>query len=184
MQKWILPPPCLDHGLHVLKPRSFLPNRTPKMQERTKPNTNQNRTALWRMFSSNLRAPANRKTGFYANHNQEKKQEVGFIFAWNNSELWSLFKYSRVKLKNQKALAVDVLSKAYPMVPLSCRSNLDGCNLPKKGAKLKTFLFCNMTCFVAEPTFRKVGRRAMPFLAEAFPLRLIYVRASSAVLRI
>jgi hypothetical protein len=24
----------LDHGLHVLKPRSFLPNRAPKMQER------------------------------------------------------------------------------------------------------------------------------------------------------
>jgi hypothetical protein len=31
--KWIQPPACLDHGLHVLKLRSF-PNRAPKMQAR------------------------------------------------------------------------------------------------------------------------------------------------------
>jgi hypothetical protein len=30
------------------------------------------------------------------------------------------------KLKNQKPIAVDVLIKAYPMAPLSCRSNLTG----------------------------------------------------------
>jgi hypothetical protein len=30
------------------------------------------------------------------------------------------FKYSRVKLKNQKPIAVDVLFKAYPMVPHTC----------------------------------------------------------------
>ncbi len=57
--------------------------------------------------------------GFYANHDPNK-QEVGFIFAWSGSELWSLFKCSRMKLKNQKPIAVDVLFKAYPMVPLSC----------------------------------------------------------------
>ncbi len=34
MQKWIQPPAYLDHGLHVLKPGSFPPNRAPKMQER------------------------------------------------------------------------------------------------------------------------------------------------------
>jgi hypothetical protein len=35
MQKWIQPPTCLDHGLHVLKPQFFLLNRsTPKMRER------------------------------------------------------------------------------------------------------------------------------------------------------
>jgi hypothetical protein len=34
MQKGIQPPACLDHGLHVLKPRSFPPNHAPKMQER------------------------------------------------------------------------------------------------------------------------------------------------------
>jgi hypothetical protein len=31
---------------------------------------NQNRAALWRIFSSNKSAPANRKTGFYANRDQ------------------------------------------------------------------------------------------------------------------
>jgi hypothetical protein len=34
MQKWIQPPACLDHGLHVLKPRSFPQNHPPKMRER------------------------------------------------------------------------------------------------------------------------------------------------------
>ncbi len=36
----------------------------------------------------------------------------------SGSELWNLFKYSRSKLKSQKPTAVDVLFKAYPMVPL------------------------------------------------------------------
>jgi hypothetical protein len=34
MQKLIQPPACLDHGLHVLKPQSFLLNCAPKMWER------------------------------------------------------------------------------------------------------------------------------------------------------
>jgi hypothetical protein len=73
-------------------------------------NPNQNRAALWRIFSSNKSALAYRKTGFYANHDLSK-QEVGFIFAWSDSELWSLFKYSK-EIKNQKPIAVDVLFKA------------------------------------------------------------------------
>jgi hypothetical protein len=36
----------------------------------------------------------------------------------SNSELLILFKYSKLKLKNQKLLAVDILFKAYSMVPL------------------------------------------------------------------
>jgi hypothetical protein len=36
------------------------------------------------------------------------------------------FQIFKSELKNQKHLAVDVLFKAYPMVPLSCRSNLAG----------------------------------------------------------
>jgi hypothetical protein len=43
-------------------------------------NTNQNRAALWRIFSSNESAPANRKTGFYADRDPNK-QEVEVIFA-------------------------------------------------------------------------------------------------------
>ncbi len=46
-------------------------------------------------------------------------QEVGFIFEWSGSELWTLIKYSRSKIKNKKPIAGDVLFKAYPMVPHS-----------------------------------------------------------------
>jgi hypothetical protein len=59
--------------------------------------------------------PAKRKKRFYKNCDSNK-QEAGFI----------LFKYSKLKLKNQKPISVDVFFKAYPMVPLSCRSNLAG----------------------------------------------------------
>jgi hypothetical protein len=34
MQTLIQPPAFLDHGLHVLKSRSFRPNRAPKIRER------------------------------------------------------------------------------------------------------------------------------------------------------
>ncbi len=78
---------------------------------------------MWWIFSSNNSAPANRKTGFYATCDSNR-QEVGFNFAWSGSELWSCFRYSVLKLKNQKHIAVDVLLKGFPMVPLSCRSNL------------------------------------------------------------
>jgi hypothetical protein len=33
---------------------------------------------------------------------------------------------SNIQIKNQKPIAVDLLFKAYPMVPLSCRSILAG----------------------------------------------------------
>jgi hypothetical protein len=43
-------------------------------------NPNQNRAALCQIFSPNESAPANRKTGFYADRDPNK-QEVGVIFA-------------------------------------------------------------------------------------------------------
>jgi hypothetical protein len=130
------PPACSVHGLHVLKPWSFSPNVPQKCGRditwplgcglRVKnfiiPQSNQKRAGLWWIFSSSNSAPANRKTGFYANR-EPNKQEVGFIFAWSGSELWSLVKYSRSKIKNLKHIAVDVLLKCFPMIPLSCRSN-------------------------------------------------------------
>jgi hypothetical protein len=42
-------------------------------------NLNQNRASIWKIFSSNKSAPANRKKGFYTNRNPNK-QEVGVIF--------------------------------------------------------------------------------------------------------
>jgi hypothetical protein len=40
---------------------------------------NQNRLALWRIFSTKKSATANRKKGFYTNRDPNK-QEIGFIF--------------------------------------------------------------------------------------------------------
>jgi hypothetical protein len=99
-----------DHGLHVLKPRSFPLNRALKMRKRhqlffglrlvrkefqhpqSKPKYS---AALWRMFSSTKSASS-------------------------GSELCSLFKFSRVKLENQKPIPVDFVFKAYPLVPFPC----------------------------------------------------------------
>jgi hypothetical protein len=41
-------------------------------------------------------------------------------------ELFNSFQKFKIKIKNKKAMAVDILSEAYPMIPLSCRSNLAG----------------------------------------------------------
>jgi hypothetical protein len=45
----------------------------------TSRNPNQNSAALWRTFSTNKRAPGNRKKGFYTNCDPNK-QKVGFLF--------------------------------------------------------------------------------------------------------
>ncbi len=131
---WIKPPACLDHGLHLLKLRSFPPNHAPKMRER-------HQLFFGLPFvSKEFQHPAIQTEidqhfcGFF--HQIKVCQPIGrqdsmqtviqtsrrldFIFAWSGSELWSLFEYSRVKFKNQKPIAVDILFKAYPMVPLSC----------------------------------------------------------------
>ncbi len=56
----------------------------------------------------------------------QTSRRIGFNFAWSGSGLWSLFKYSVLKWKNQKHIAVNVLLKGFLMIPLSYRSNLAG----------------------------------------------------------
>jgi hypothetical protein len=83
------PTSCLlDHGLHMLKPGSFLPNSAPKMRERHQlffglrllskefqhPAI---QAELLRIFTSNKSAPVNRKTGFYANRDPNKQEVSG-----------------------------------------------------------------------------------------------------------
>jgi hypothetical protein len=46
------------------------------------------------------------------------------IYVSQNFELLSNIQDQ--KIKNKKPIAVDILFKAYPMIPLSCRSNLAG----------------------------------------------------------
>ncbi len=43
------------------------------------------------------------------------RRRIRCIFVWSGSDLWSLFKNSKSKLKNQKPIAVDVLFKAFPL---------------------------------------------------------------------
>ncbi len=83
-------------------------------------NPNQNRAALGGFFHQiKVRQPIGRQDSMRTVIQQSRRLD-SFCFAWSGSKLWSIFfKYSRVKLKNQKPIA-------YPMVPLSCRSNLGG----------------------------------------------------------
>ncbi len=82
------------------------------------PQSNQNRAALWRIFSTYKSEQVNRKEGIYPNRDPNK-HEVCFFFVWSGSEL---FKYSKLKLKNQKPIAVDVLSR-----PIQWYHSYQGC---------------------------------------------------------
>ncbi len=54
------------------------------------------------------------------------KQEGGWIhFCMKRLRILNSYKIFKTK-KNQKPTVIDVLFKAYPMVPLSCRSNIAG----------------------------------------------------------
>jgi hypothetical protein len=57
----------------------------------TSPNPNQNSTAQWHFFSSNNSAPANKKKGFYADHNPNKQLRLDLFFyeAAQNLEVFS-----------------------------------------------------------------------------------------------
>jgi hypothetical protein len=65
--------------------------------------------ALRRIFSFYKSVPVNRKKRFNASR-LPKNEEIGGSFVFDGSELQTLFKNSRSKLKNQKPIAVDVLS--------------------------------------------------------------------------
>ncbi len=60
---------------------------------------------MWNSFLTNCNlsrifgAQIGKKIWAHANRDPNK-QEVGFIFAWSGSELWTLIKYSRSKIKN------------------------------------------------------------------------------------
>ncbi len=88
------------------------------------PQSKPKQAAVWQIFSSTKSVPANRKTGFYANRDAQVGSWIHFCT--KRLRPWSLFKYSRVKLTNQKPIVVDVLFKAYPMVTVSYRFNLAG----------------------------------------------------------
>ncbi len=76
--------------------------------------------------SISSKSGSNPHPGFWWPKTEEEKNTAEH-FCMKRSELWSLLKYSSSKFKkNQKHIAVDVLFKAYPMIPLSGWSNLAG----------------------------------------------------------
>jgi hypothetical protein len=68
--------------------------------------------------------PIGRKE-FYTNRDLNKQEVDSFLYvAAQNFEVFQIF---NTEMKSQKPIiAVDVLFKAYPMVPISCRYNLAG----------------------------------------------------------
>ncbi len=61
-------------------------------------NPNQNRAALWRIFSSDKSAPANRKTGFHANRPEQAGDWIHFCM----ERLRTLNSYKIFKIKTKK----------------------------------------------------------------------------------
>ncbi len=109
-----------------------------------------------------------------------RRRRIRWIFVWSCSELWSLFKYSRLKLKNLKPIGADVHFKAYPIVPLSWRSNLTGPYLKKWKTQillmyctLKHSLLCYLNSFYVVtdcPALRKLQKFCLQLLLAAFKM--------------
>jgi len=100
------PHACLDHGLHVLKPQSFPPNHAPYMRAR-----HQLLFGGLRM-SKEFQHPAIQT---------KIEQHFGRFF-----HQIKVCRPIERQDSMQTVIVVDVLFKAYPMVSLSCRSNLAG----------------------------------------------------------
>jgi hypothetical protein len=113
---------CLfGHSLHVLKPRSFPPNSAPKMRERLK---------LFfglRLLGKEFLHPAIQTKieqhfdGFF--HQIKVRQPIE-----RQDSMQTVIRTSRRldSFLHEAAQNFEVFFKAYPMVPLSCRSSLAG----------------------------------------------------------
>ncbi len=109
LHKWIQPLACLDHGLYRILSGGFL------FVEKIR----------WRLHYFGL------DSGMleYSTH---KEQLLTFRHFWSTVRQKRLRFFAhtnrdlKLKLKNQKPIAVDDIFKDYLMIPLSCRSNLAG----------------------------------------------------------
>ncbi len=129
MQKWIQPPAFSDHGLHRILSSYWLAHFY-LMKKSTKgllyfgldcemmkfftfkPQPKEQLISLPH-FWSKVRWKRSR-----FEHMQTVIQtswRIRGLFAWSGSKLGSCFKYSALKLKNQKPIAVDVLFNAYTL---------------------------------------------------------------------
>jgi hypothetical protein len=129
-----IPPTSSADELYGHKQQSFPPSKSPKMREsqqlffgfRTRADylknskiqhSNQNSAALWWIFSS-VYQPVGRKDSIQAVCRRMRRKSHFCIIG---SELLTLQDPNK---KIKKPIEVDVLSKAYPMILFSCKSNL------------------------------------------------------------
>jgi hypothetical protein len=123
--KWHLPAIQFILAVRLIPILTHLSSRWTVPLKVQRRNPNQKRSALWRIFSTNKSATANRKKGFYTNCDPNKAG--GWIyFCLKRLRTLKSFQILKTELINQKPIAVDDLFKTYPMVPVSCRSNLAG----------------------------------------------------------
>ncbi len=121
------PPACSDHGLHVLKPLLFTPNRAPKMRER-----HQLFFGL-RLASKEFHHFAIQTKievhfgGFF--HQMKVRQPIARqdsmqTVIQTSRRLESFLHEAAQNFEVFSNIAVNALLKCFPMRPLSCRFNL------------------------------------------------------------
>jgi hypothetical protein len=157
MQNWIQPPACSDHGLHRIL-SSYWPAHFYLMKKSAKvllyfgldcgmmefftyePQSKEQLISLLHFWSTVRR----KRSRFEALSTCKLwSEQAGGLeaFLHEAAQTWSCFKYSALKLKNQKPIAIDVIFKAYlMMVTLWCRSNLAGRYLLKSIQKEQAVL--------------------------------------------
>ncbi len=138
MQKWIQPPACSVHGLHRILSSYWLAHCY-LMKKSTKVQLFFGSDCGMMKFFTLKPQPKGQLmslphfwgTVWWKRSRLEHMQTVSRtsrrirgLFVWSGPELWTLIKESRSKIKNLKHIAVDFLLKGFPMIPLSCRSNL------------------------------------------------------------
>jgi hypothetical protein len=136
MQKWNRPPACSDHWcIESCLPigwRTFIWRKSPPKccsilvwiaRCWNSLLTSRNPKNIWCLFRIFV-ARFGEKDHCLSTCKPWSKQVGGWTH-FCTKQLRTLNSYKIFKIKNnKKAIAVDVLFKAYPMVPLSCRSNL------------------------------------------------------------
>ncbi len=133
MQKWIQPPAFSYHGLHRILSfyrlaHFYLMKKSTKML-----------LYFWFWLQDSLLTSCSPKNNWclifgtrfggkdrgLSTCKPWSKQPGGWIhFCMNRLRTWNSSQIFKIKNKIKKPIAVDVLFKTYPMVPLSCRSNL------------------------------------------------------------
>ena len=140
MQNWTQHPACLDHGLHRILSSYWLAHfhlmkKSAKVLLYFGLDCGMMeffylRAAIQRTIDASpafMEYGLAKKFAAWAHANRDpNKQEVWIQICMKRLRTLKSFKIFKSEIKNLKPIAVDVLLKGFPMIPLSCRSNLAG----------------------------------------------------------